>query len=141
MNAQAPRPLRVVLIEDSDVLRALLSGMLGGVDMLEIVGSADNEADGLLVLRRERPDLVIVDLELRAGSGLGLLAALQSAPERFGSPRAVVFSNHAHVVIQAKCRVLGAVAFFDKSFQMDELLFFVEGEAGARGASRAKMDA
>jgi len=137
MNAQAPRPLRVVLIEDSEVLRELLSGMLGGIDRLEIVGSADNEADSLVVLRRERPDLVIVDLELRAGSGLGVLAAIQAAPERFGASRAVVFSNHAHAVVQAKCRMLGAVAFFDKSFQMDELLFFVEGEAGARAAATA----
>lgn len=137
MNAQAPRPLRVVLIEDSEVLRDLLSGMLGGIDRLEIVGCADNEADSLVVLRRERPDLVIVDLELRAGSGLGVLAAIQAAPERFGAPRAVVFSNHAHAVVQAKCRMLGAVAFFDKSFQMDELLFFVEGEAGARAAATA----
>lgn len=137
MNAQAPRPLRVVLIEDSEVLRDLLSGMLGGIDRLEIVGSADNEADSLVALRRERPDLVIVDLELRAGSGLGVLAAIQAAPERFGAPRAVVFSNHAHAVVQAKCRMLGAAAFFDKSFQMDELLFFVEGEAGARAAATA----
>lgn len=132
MDAHAPTPLRVVLIEDSAVLRDLLSAMLGGIDHLQIVGTADNEADGLLVLKRERPHLVIVDLELRNGTGLGVLAALHGSPERFGAPRAVVFSNHSHAVVQAKCRMLGAVGFFDKSFQMDELLSFIEGEAGAR---------
>ena len=50
---------------------------------------------------------------------------------------AVVFSNHAHAVIQAKCRMLGAAAFFDKSFQMDELLNLIEGEAGAHALALA----
>ena len=76
MDAQAPTPLRVVLIEDSAVLRDLLTAMLGGIAHVEIVGTADSEVDGLLLLKRERPHLVIVDLELRNGTGMGLLAAL-----------------------------------------------------------------
>ena len=137
MDAHAPTPLRVVLIEDSAVLRDLLTAMLGGIEHVEIVGTADSEVDGLLVLKRERPHLVIVDLELRNGTGMGLLAALHATPERFGTPRTVVFSNHSHVVVQAKCRMLGAAAFFDKSFQMDELLSFIEGEAGAHALALA----
>lgn len=130
MDAHAHPPLRVVLIEDSAVLRDLLVGMLGGIDKLEIVGTADSEAEALVLLARVRPDLVIVDLELKSGTGLGILGAIKAVPERFGSTRAVVFSNHSHPVVQAKCRVLGAAAFFDKSFQMDQLLSFVEGAAG-----------
>lgn len=130
MDAHAHPPLRVVLIEDSAVLRDLLSAMLAGISTLQIVGAADNEAAALVVLARTRPELVIVDLELKSGTGLGLLAAIQAAPERFGSPRAVVFSNHSHAVVRARCRELGAYAFFDKSFQMDELMNFLEGAAG-----------
>lgn len=130
MDAPSPNPLDVALVEDSAVLRDLLSAMLQGVAAIRIVGTADCEADALALIRRTCPRLVIVDLELREGSGLGLLAALQSQPERFGHPRAVVFSNHAHAVVQAKCRALGALAFFDKSFQMDDLLSFIEDEAG-----------
>ena len=130
MDARANRPLRVVLIEDSAVLRDMLSSILGGVRTLEIVGVADSEAAALVVLTRTRPDLLIVDLELKAGTGLGILAALHGAPERFGSPAAVVFSNHSHPAVRARCAALGAAAFFDKSFQMDELLGYVDGMAG-----------
>lgn len=126
---KAASPLRLVLVEDSAVLRDLLVGMLGGIAGLEIVGCADSEVSALETLRRQRPGLAIVDLELQRGTGLKVLAAIQAAPAQFGSPRTVVFSNHAHPVLQGRCRLLGALAFFDKSFQMDELLDFVQSEA------------
>lgn len=131
----APSPLRVVLVEDSAVLRDLLAGMLNGIDGLEIVGFANSEATALEMLRLQRPALAIVDLELQCGTGLKVLAAIQAAPAQFGSPRTVVFSNHAHPVLQGRCRTLGALAFFDKSFQMDELLEFVQTEAERKAAA------
>lgn len=130
MDARANLPLRVVLIEDSAVLRDLLSAILGGISTLEIVGSADSEPAALVLLTQVRPDLVIVDLELKAGTGLGILAAIHAVPERFGSPRAIVFSNHSHPAVRARCQALGVAAFFDKSFQMDELLSYMDGAAG-----------
>jgi len=130
MDARANLPLRVVLIEDSAVLRDLLSAILGGISTLEIVGSADSEPAALVLLTQVRPDLVIVDLELKAGTGLGILAAIHAVPERFGSPRAIVFSNHSHPAVRARCQALGVAAFFDKSFQMDELLSCMDGAAG-----------
>ena len=60
-----------------------------------------------------------------------LLAALQQSPGAYGAPITVVFSNHAHPIVQSRCLALGARAFFDKSFQMDDLLDFVQ--ATARG--------
>ena len=130
MDARANLPLRVVLIEDSAVLRDLLSAILGGISTLEIVGSADSEPAALVLLTQVRPDLVIVDLELKAGTGLGILAAIHAVPERFGSPRAIVFSNHSHPAVRARCQALGVAAFFDKSFQMGELLSYMDGAAG-----------
>lgn len=130
MDAPAKLPLRVVLIEDSAVLRDLLTAILGGIRTLDIVGAADSEAAALVLLARVRPELVIVDLELKAGTGFGILAAIHAVPERFGSPRVVVFSNHSHPAVRARCGALGAVAFFDKSFQMDELLSYMDGVAG-----------
>ena len=53
------------------------------------------------------------------------------APTR-GGLGAVVFSNHAHPVVRSRCLNLGAVAFFDKSFQTDELLEFVQRAAEKR---------
>lgn len=123
--------LRTVLIEDNPVLLDLLSGMLGGIEGVDVVGHAASATEALSLLHQVRPQLAIVDLELDGSTGLDVLAALQQSPGAYGAPITVVFSNHAHPIVQSRCLALGARAFFDKSFQMDDLLDFVQ--AAARG--------
>lgn len=126
MTQAAAAPLRVFLIEDSPILRAMLRDMLGELEGVEVVGDADDESGALAELERQCADLAIVDLELRAGSGLGVLSRLSAEPERYGRPRAVVLTNHGHSAIRARCAALGVERFFDKSFQMDDLVDFIE---------------
>lgn len=133
----ASPPLRIVLIEDSALLRDLLTGMLNGIAGIELAGCADSEKGALETLLQLRPDLAIIDLELRGGTGLNVLAAIHEAPLRFGPLRKVVFSNHAHPIVQHRCRALGALAFFDKSFQMEELLEWIQAEVERRPGGTA----
>ena len=123
--ASAPA-LRVVLVEDSAMLRGMLCEMLAELDGVGVVAEAEDEQGALAALETQRPDLAIIDLELRQGSGLGVLRQLQAEPERFGRPRAVVFSNYGHAPVRARCEQLGVERFFDKSFQLDELIDFVQ---------------
>lgn len=115
--------LKVVLVEDSPRLRELVAGMLSEIDGIAVVGAAGDEASALRLLAEISADLVIVDLELPAGSGLGVLAALAHTTR--GRPRAVVFSNHDHPQLRERCRELGAERFFNKAAQLDELLDFL----------------
>ena len=121
-----PHPLRIVLIEDSPMLCAMLKEMLAELKGVEVVADAADEQGALSELEQHRADLAIVDLELREGSGLGVLTRLNAEPERFGRPRTVVFSNHGHSAVRARCSALGAEHFFDKSFQLDDLLDYVQ---------------
>ena len=118
--------VRVVLVEDSAMLRGMLCEMLAELDGVGVVAEAEDEQGALAALETQRPDLAIIDLELRQGSGLGVLRQLQAEPERFGRPRAVVFSNYGHAPVRARCEQLGVERFFDKSFQLDELIDFVQ---------------
>ncbi|KAB2965043.1 response regulator transcription factor [Zoogloea sp.] len=129
MPAAARSPLRIVLVEDSALLRDRLTGMLDSIAGIEIAGFADSEKSAIETLLQIQPDLAIIDLELRSGTGLNVLSAAHGAPQRFGQLRTVVFSNHAHSIVQGRCRALGALAFFDKSFQMDELLEYIQAAA------------
>lgn len=117
--------LKVVLIEDSTLLQQALGGMLRELERVEVVGGAAEEHTALELLQRHRPDLAIVDLQLRVGSGLGVLRALSSDPERFGRPRAVVFSHHGQGAVRELCFTLGVERVFDKATQTDDLLAFV----------------
>jgi len=118
-------PLKIVLIEDSLIVRQTMGVVLGELAGVEVVGGAADEFSAIELLQHKQPDLAIVDLELRAGSGFGVLRALSQNPERFGRPRAVVFSNHDQAILRERCFALGADGFFDKGTQMGDLLAYV----------------
>lgn len=140
MSEDRHTSLKIVVVEDSAMVRDILFGALETIPHTQLAGYAENAEAAKQTLRDTRPDLAIVDLELESGSGLGVLGAVQDAPQEFGNPTIVVFSNYAHPVIQRRCRMLGARAFFDKAFQMDELLDFVKTMAEGAPTGRLAPD-
>lgn len=122
-------PLRIVVIEDSPLLRQALGEVLAELAGVQVVGDAEDERSALELLQCQQPDLAVVDLQLRAGSGLGILRALSRHPERFGRPRAVVLSNHGQALVREHCFALGAEGFFDKSTELGEFLAYVRQAA------------
>lgn len=121
--------LKVILIEDSAILRQRLREVLDEIAGVEVVGGAGDERGALELLQTAHPDLAIVDLELDSGSGLGVLSALAQSPERFGKTRAVVFSSHGHRVVRERCRALGVDRFFNKDTELHDLLDYVRWAA------------
>ena len=124
--------LDVVLIEDSKLLREMLADMLSSVDKIAVVAQADDQDTGLRLVEDHQPDVVIVDLELSVGSGIGVLSALNDDRGRYGDPKAVVFTNHGSRVLRRRCEDLGIDGFFDKSYQLDELIDYIQSERDAR---------
>ena len=112
--------VRIFLVEDSSMTRENLVAALKESAPVEIAGCADDEAGAVAWLRREGNacDLVIVDIFLKSGSGLGVLKAMASA----AAPQRVVLTNHATPEVRVKCLELGAVQVFDKSNELDEML-------------------
>jgi DNA-binding NarL/FixJ family response regulator len=74
MNS-AGRPTTVVLVDDEHLIRSALGGALrdGGV---ELVGEAANAPDAIRVVLELRPDVVLMDLRLPGGSGVGAVRQL-----------------------------------------------------------------
>jgi len=127
-------PLRVLLVEDSVELQAMLQAMLCEIPSVKVIGSVGSEQEALEMMRSECADLAIVDLELESGTGLGVLKSLNDDCMQLNNKLlgVVVFSNYSNLVIRHRCLSLGAKAFFDKSFQIDELLEFVQQQALGR---------
>lgn len=123
-------PLRTYLVEDSPVIREHLIATLQEMLPLEVVGSAEDESDALhwLADAGHRADLVIIDIFLKGGSGLGVLRALQAMPPRRAL---VVLSNYATAEMRCKCLELGADRVFDKSHEIDALIRYCASLAGA----------
>lgn len=114
-------PLKTYLVEDSPVISENLIATLEELVPVEVVGTADDEATAVSWLSRPgNPcDLVIVDIFLKSGSGLGVLeAAAALRPRR----KLVVLSNYATADIRRKCLALGADRMFDKSHEIEALI-------------------
>ena len=138
----AAPPLKIYVIEDSTVVRDNLIELLRETLPVEIVGVANSEADLRQWLREGAApcDLVIVDIFLRSGSGLGVLAARRecNAPGRW-----LVLSNHATPEMRQRCLELGADVVFDKSNEIEALLLYCKRLAGldAIGDARNSLEA
>lgn len=115
------RKVKTYLVEDSAVIRESLIATLEELAPIEVTGTAEDEPTALrwLVLPGNEAELVIVDIFLKAGSGLGVLRALQALPQQ---RTLVVLSNYATLDMRRRCMELGADRVFDKSAEIDALL-------------------
>ena len=128
-------PLKVFLIEDSELLQELLSDMLIELEGIDFCGCANGEAEALRRLAETPVDLVIIDIELKQGSGIGVLDALQTDSDRYGNPRKVVLTNYAHATMRQRCEHFGMDAFFDKSLHINQLIDYVVDAARTKSMS------
>ena len=115
--------LKTYIVEDSPVIRENLIATLEEMVPLEVIGTADDESTATHWLRRPDNlcDLVIIDIFLKSGSGLGVLQAARST----GQPcKLVVLSNYATRDMRHKCLELGADRVFDKSNEIDALILY-----------------
>ena len=126
--------LKVFIVEDSPVIRENLVGALEELAPIQVVGTAEDENSAVrwLASRDNACDLVIVDIFLRGGSGLGVL---RSATSLHKPMQLVVLSNYATPDMRRKCLDLGAARVFDKSNEIDALILYCtrlqSGETGA----------
>ena len=127
--------LKVFLIEDSELLQELLSDMLSELEGIDFCGCTDGEAEALRRLAETPVDLVIIDIELKQGSGIGVLDALQTDSDRYGNPRKVVLTNYAHATMRQRCEHFGMDAFFDKSMHINQLIDYVVDAAHTKSMS------
>ena len=113
--------LLTYLVEDNPIVRINLIETLGEIAHLRITAYAATQDEASQWLTSHRADwhLAIVDLFLKQGSGLGVLAACQA---RAPFQKVVILSNYATDDIRQRSAALGADAVFDKSTELDSLM-------------------
>lgn len=111
------------LVEDNPTIRENLIPTLAEIADVEVVATAEGQREAVKWLCRNEAlaDMVILDLFLAEGSGIGVLCEV--AREHIGLP-VIVLTNYATADIRERCRALGAVALFDKSRELESFLAF-----------------
>lgn len=124
------QPLRTYIVEDSPVIRESLIATLEELTPVSVVGTAEDEATAVQWLGEaaNAVDLLIVDIFLKGGSGLGVLRFANGL--KAGCKR-VVLSNYATQDMRRKCLELGADQVFDKSNDIDALILYCSRLTGA----------
>jgi DNA-binding NarL/FixJ family response regulator len=110
------RCLRVFLVEDSASIRERLGDFLAEPGKVEMIGYAATEADAVTQLLAQSVDVAIVDLNLKEGTGIGVIESVRAVKAK-APPTIVVLTNYAFPEFEAACRERGADYFFDKSTQ------------------------
>jgi CheY-like chemotaxis protein len=108
--------LRVLLVEDSRVLAERLSETLAPLPGVELVGSVDDEAAAVGAASKGNVDVIILDLQLRRGTGFGVM-------QRLGAkrPTIIVFTNYVLPEYQRRAAALGVDYFLNKSRDYERL--------------------
>lgn len=127
-------PLRTFIVEDNMHILESLIGLLEETTAVRVVGTAPDEQSALDRLQADTTaiDLVIVDIFLKGGSGLGVLAGMA---KRKQPAHRVVLTNYASADITRQCLALGASRVFDKSRDLDALVAHCEQLPGISAGS------
>lgn len=122
-NPSIAEPAAVLLVEDSPMISRSLTDLLEDGGRCKVVRVVDTEPAARAFLEHEGCRVAVIDLQLREGSGLGVLRFLRERPDR---PLTIVLTNFARPEVAAQCRALGAHHFFDKSREFLEVMPAIE---------------
>ena len=120
-RAGASNELRILLIEDSRLLRDRMIGMLTVPGVLKVTGTAETEQEAIGQIDAHDFDALVVDVELRQGSGI---AAIRHARQSFAArtqPLIIVLTNYSLPTVEQRCMSAGADHFLDKMQQFAEV--------------------
>ena len=114
---------RILLVEDSRDMRALLRLMLG--PHAKIVGECADGAEALAAYRRLLPDWVLMDVELPRVDGI---TATRQITEEYPQARVVMVTNHNDARLREAAREAGACRYVLKENLLDLLDVLQAGE-------------
>jgi DNA-binding NarL/FixJ family response regulator len=93
--------------------------LLAELDKVEIVGEAETALAALALMEKSKPEVVIVDIVLREGSGFEVL---KNAKNQENSPLVIALTNDTSPPFRKKAQQEGVDFFFDKSTEFEKVV-------------------
>ena len=113
-----PADIRVLLVDDHEMVRTSLSELLSDEDDVTVVGECEDGSQVVEAVSRLRPDVVLMDLSMPVMDGVAATEALRAAQS---GPRVVVLTGDG-AADKARVAAAGAHALVPKSVRADALL-------------------
>jgi DNA-binding NarL/FixJ family response regulator len=114
--------LKVVLVEDSPVVRERVAESLRKIDGVELIGEFEDASTAIGGIRNGAPDVVLLDIKLRGSSGMEVMHYIEQSNL---DVKVIILSNYAEPQYRELFLRRGAHAVLDKSHEfhrVEELL-------------------
>ena len=119
--------LRVVIADDSPLVRERLGQLISTVGDVEVVGQAEDAHAALEAIQRLRPDVVILDIRMPGGDGLQVLERVKAGES---PPVVIMLTAFPYPQYRKKSLEAGAEYFFDKTTEFDRITDVLEQLVG-----------
>ena len=126
-------PLKVFIADDSQPVADMLTELISAPGRIEVIGVGATEEAAIASIRSMKPDVVVLDLQLKSGSGTNVIRAVRASGE-LATTRLMVTSNYTAPQLKAGCLELGADGYFDKVKELADLAAAIDRMAEAKQA-------
>lgn len=106
--------MKILIVEDSNVVRERIHSMLSDIPGVVVVGHAVDELGAIERVNSLLPDVVTLDLNLKSGTGFNVLKNIK---EHHPEIKVMVLTNDDTRSYENSCMSAGADCYFDKTFQ------------------------
>jgi DNA-binding NarL/FixJ family response regulator len=128
--------IRVLVVDDHPVLRAGLEAVLRAEPGFRCVGGAEDGAAMWVLLRRTRPDVVVLDHRLGDEDGIALCRELRAEPE---PPSVLLYTADPNAATQRSALEAGASGIVDKAIDVGALFDAIRVAGRRPGSSAAAV--
>ena len=115
--------LRVVIADDSALLRERVEALISDLADVQLVGQATNAQEALEVVQRSKPDVVVLDIRMPGGNGIEALKMIRALE---APPVVIMLTAFPYPQYRTKCIEAGAAFFLDKAKEFDRVADVLE---------------
>jgi DNA-binding NarL/FixJ family response regulator len=113
------RRARVLIVDDHPAVREALALRIGRQADLEVCGEAPDMGEALRLVADSRPDVAVVDISLKAGSGIDLIKRIKDRDDHI---RILVWSMHSESLYAERALRAGALGYINKDQATDRIV-------------------
>ena len=114
----ADEKLKVLIVEDSEVVTKRIRSLLKEMPEVSIVGEAVNGTEALAIHDVMHPDVVLLDIKLPGMNGVEILKEIKTLNR---NTKVMMLTNYSDLHHRKRCKEAGADYFFDKSIEFEKV--------------------
>ncbi len=119
MSGKKKKRARIVIVDDHPAVREALALRIGRQHDLEVCGEAADMGEALRLVAETQPDVAVIDISLKTGSGIDLIKRIKDRNHRV---RMLVWSMHSEALYGERALRAGALGYINKDQATDKIV-------------------